>query len=204
MFKQHQARIGSFARDNADNMAQVIQFVFLTVQQPLEGVSDQMKDVNEEGAGSQYLWGWKQEAFANLDQYQDDIYRDAMAIFSGYADPDTQAKELLRYFADMPGLGLAKAGFVIQLCFGLSGCIDSHNLERFGISYADISASRYKRAKTQKTKNRLLDLYCGLVTKCGGTADLWDGWCEYVADRRPNQYDSAWDVSALHCESIGA
>jgi hypothetical protein len=186
-------------------MAQVLQFVILTVRQPLEGITEQMESVNQEGAGSHFLWGWKRDAFANIDEHQDTIYRDAMAIWSGYIEPAAIEKELLRYFADLPGFGLAKAGFVIQLCFGLSGCIDSHNLARFNISYEDIAASRFKRAKTPKTRNRLLDLYCELVHQCGGTAALWDGWCEYVAGQRPAAFTGgAHEVSALHCEAIGA
>lgn len=203
MYATHQASIGRFARDNADNMAQVIQFTYLTIQQSLEDVGGMMEDVNEKGYDSDYLWGWKRSAFADLDQYKEQYFDIAMGISDGYADPDTRAKELLRYFASLPGLGLVKGGFVVQLCFGLSGCLDRHNIAQFDVNPSTIKASRFKDAKTPKTRNKILDDYQDLIEKCGGTEHLWNSWCDYVASRRPNRFASGFEVSQYHCEAIG-
>ena len=204
MFATHQKPIGQFARDNAEGMTQVIQFVLLTIQNTLELVPEQMNDVNELGAESAYLWGdAKRNGWAYLDEHSERIHSEALAIYNGYHDPEVQAKELLRYFAELPGLGLVKAGFVVQLCFGLSGCLDTHNINRFGLSANTFKASRFKAAKTIRTKNKILDLYCDLVEKCGGTEALWNGWCDYVAAKRPKSYASGFEVSQLHCDAIG-
>lgn len=202
MFETDQKLIGEFARESADNMARVITFVFLTVQQPLNSVEDQMKSVDQYDISSPFLWGWKTDAYAYLQENKQSIYDNAMAIHDRYPNPDICANELLKFFAALPGLGLAKGGFAIQLCFGLSGCIDSHNLKRFGIPVSRFKAARYKGAKTQKTKNRIIEEYHAACKRAGGTAALWDGWCAYVAEHSQAAYTTAQDVSRMHCDAI--
>lgn len=202
MFDVHQKEIGEFARADAANMYRVITFVHATVQQQLNVVSDCMESIDNDGAASIHLWGWKREAFLWFGDNQNEVYSTAMGIYDGYADPELVQHELLKYFASLPGLGLVKGGFVIQLCFGLSGCIDRHNLARFNIPVRKFDATRYKGARTNKTRNRIVREYHATVRHCGGTRALWDDWCRYVAKKYTSIYADAWAVSALHCEAI--
>lgn len=203
MFNIHQKQIAQFAKANPENMARVITFVYATVQQPLTMVTMIMESIDEQGGSCEYLFGWKLPAFLYVEENQQAIYNIAMNIYDVYPNPKVAEHELLKYFASLPGLGLVKGGFVVQLCFGLSGCLDSHNLERFGYTKQTFAASKFKNAKTEKTRNRLVSKYHTAISKAGGTASLWDSWCDYVANKQPNTYNSGYDVSRLHCEAIG-
>lgn len=202
MFDTHQKEIGQYAQASADNMARVITFAHATVQQSLNTVSEAMESIDLEGPASRFLWGWKREAYLWLEDNKAAVYSTAMGIYDGYADPAVVEHELLKYFASLPGLGLIKGGFVIQLCFGLSGCIDRHNMARFGIHERTFKAFRFKNAKTARTRNRLVRDYNVAVAKCGGTRALWDGWCNFLAAKYEVIYASGWQVSRLHCEAI--
>ncbi len=203
MFETHQKEIGRFARDNADNMFRVVVFVHATIQQQLNIIPEIMEDIDVEGLASIHLWGYKRAAYEWFDDNKDQVYQTAMAIYDGHADPADCEHELLKYFATLPGLGLVKGGFVIQLCFGLSGCIDRHNIARFGIPKRQFDASRFNAARMQSTRNRIVRQYHEVVAKGGGTQALWDGWCAYVAEKQSAVHESAWAVSRLHCEAIG-
>jgi hypothetical protein len=101
-------------------------------------------------------------------------------------------------------LGLVKGGFVVQLCFGLSGCIDTHNLNMACIKPSRVSAARFKKAKSWRTKDNIAREYQEYIQEFGGTETLWDSWCDYVAKQRPKRFASGFEVSQLHCDAIGA
>lgn len=202
MFDTHQYEIGRYARYDARNMFRVITFVLCTIQQQLNIVEECMEDIDHEDAASIYLWGWKREAFMWYRDNKDQVYRTAMDIYDAHPDPSIARHELLKYFASLPGLGLVKGGFVIQLCFGLSGCIDRHNVKRFNIPAGRFKAFRYKNAKTNKTRNAIVREYHAIVDRCGGTASLWDTWCNYLAAKTPSIYKNGYAVSKIHMDAI--
>ena len=107
---------------------------------------------------------------------------------------------LVGYLATLPGLGLAKAGFAAQLAFGVSGCLDSYNQTRFGIGVNTFS--HFKRRRTVRARLAFATRYNETVEAAGGMAALWDGWCQYVALRRPQVYLNADVVSALHVAAL--
>jgi hypothetical protein len=201
MFDVHQKQIGEFARANPDNMRRVYVFVIATIQQSIETVPTMVHDMLQHGTNSKHAWGFKSEALEFINANAESVYSEAMAIYRGHACPDDAAHELLKYFAALPGLGIAKGGFMVQLCFGVSGCLDSHNLKRFNINPNDFKASRYKNAKSPALRSAIIEAYHAAVSNCGGTAGLWNSWCEYVASLRPSM--TAYDVSAIHCDALG-
>jgi hypothetical protein len=204
MFINHQPIIGNYARKNPDNFFQAIQFTLLTIQQSLHTVPKMMQDVNAKGDKSGHLWGVKGDAWRNLGQRKGEVYDAAMSAYDSSADPAIQARELLLYTASLPGLGMVKGGFVCQLAFGLVGCLDSHNAQRFGLTRSQLSAHAYKNAKTMATRYGKVDGYLSLCAELGGCAGLWDSWCTYVADRNTYKtYSDAQHVSKLHCDALG-
>lgn len=202
MFREHQPKIGQFARSSANNMARVYTFVLMTVQQSLHTVPEMMQDIDTRGNQSRFLWGFKIPAYDWIQEHKETVYETAMDISQGYADPSVRAKELLRYFATLPGLGLVKGGFMAQLCFGVSGCFDTHNLKYFDILPLKFKASRFKSA-SKELKTKLIQDYQALVKDKGGCEALWNHWCNLVAQKQPIHYNSAYDVSEMHCRAIG-
>ena len=111
------------------------------------------------------------------------------------------ARAIIEILANVHGFGLVKAGFVAQLAFGVGGCLDTHNLRRFGISKTTFA--KYKTLKTVKGRAKKLEAYLDACEAQGGAETLWDGWCNYVAARRPKFYVNGGEqVSALHVEAL--
>lgn len=201
MFADHQPIIAAYARENADNLARVLQFVILTVRQPLHSVPAATETVDQGGEEALgVLYGWKFAAYANVWAMKDEIF----AYFQHaerHSEGDALACEILSYLCELPGFGPAKAGFVAQLVYGVAGCIDTHNLARFQIPSRRFD--NYKQIKTAKSRQKRIKLYVETCAELGGCAKLWDGWCAYVAANQPKIYRDANHVSALHLEALG-
>ncbi len=201
-FNTHQPKIAAFAKASPENMARVYRFVIATVQQPLIMTPEIVREFDAIGAESKYAFGFKGDALAWLIDNEEHVYCAAMGIWDSVTNPRECEAALLSFFASCPGLGLVKAGFMVQLCFGVGGCLDTHNINRFGLNECRFKSSRFKNAKTDKTRRAIVAEYLETVAKCGGVALLWAEWCEYVAQRDKN-YDDAAHVSRMHCEALG-
>lgn len=223
MFAQHQPKISVFARQNPDNFARVLRFVVLTIRNRLFNLPADMETLHAAlyGESGQYsdsdirgiLMGSKAAAVAQIDTEKDGLFWQAESIVYHAETERDAARELIRLFATIHGIGIAKAGFCAQLIYGVGGCLDGHNLERFGINPNCVRSSNYKGLKTLKNRDKMLDNYLDICEKFGGCESLWDSWCEYVFARpddtgrkmngNKSAYKSADHVSALHCESLG-
>lgn len=222
MYEKHQGFIADYAQASADNMANVLRFVVITIQNRLFNVPGDLETVNNaiQGLGDYaqaqgILYGHKAQAIDYIEAYKRDIFEQAKLI--DYFEPCEieRAASLLGLFASIPGLGLVKAGFCVQLCFNQDkvGCLDSHNIERFGINPNKVSSKRYKQVKRLSTKRKALLDYIDLCQHFGGARELWDSWCEYLSQREDKTgekfngnkplYESAYHVSALHCVALG-
>jgi len=202
MFDTHQKTISEYAQACPDNFAKVHQFVLLTIRTPLYRVPQDTKTAQRGGPEAlAVLWGWKHEAYNHAEvharetlSYLEHVHADATA-----GDHD-RTGAMLEYLADMPGLGLVKAGFITQLCYGLGGCLDTHNLARFNIPPRTFEG--FKRKRTIKGRRAMIARYLEACDKSGGTEALWDTWCEHVANKYPDIYKNADHVSELHCEAL--
>lgn len=219
LFNTHQKLVAEYGRQDAECFARVLKFVVLTIRTRLAQVPSDMEtlDLAEAGEASpdidSILYGSKRGAVMDINANKDALFSQAESIVYHAESEREAAESLVDLFSGIYGLGLAKAGFCAQLLYGLSGCLDSHNLERLGISPNLVKSSTFKNAKTLATRRKWLARYQDIVESQGGTSALWDSWCEYVA-ARPDEtgvrmngnkplYESAFHVSALHCLSLG-
>jgi hypothetical protein len=199
MFKTHQTEIADYALKSPDNMARVLQFVILTIRQPLSRIPGDMALVDKKGAKAHVLWGFKRVAWEHVQAHKAEIYREALEL-AAIADPSEAERQLVSFFALLPGFGLAKGGFATQLIFGLGGCLDTHNCSRFGLNAQWFKD--YKRLKRWAFRYLMLDTYLDYVRKLGGSEALWNSWCEFVATKEPNTYKGPFHVSRLHRDAI--
>lgn len=191
MFQTDQPKIADYAVMSPNNMARVFDMVSLSIQQPWYNVGNMLKDVDDNGHESKYLFGAKRPGFeyvrANKQELYDVIFLKNMTI-----------EERLLHVAGTPGLGLPKAGFVLQLCIGEVGCLDVHNLNRFGLS-----PNVFKLGKVKyDTALKKAKLYTTTLENIGGCEYLWDSWCIFMADKYPKRYTNAEHVSRLHVEYL--
>lgn len=193
VFSTHQPAIAAYASD-AEGFRRVIRFVHLTIQEPLNRAPAFMRTIDR--GDRTPLWGFKGAA----DEWFDENYAEVWGACSAYAEVgDTDG--LVAYLSQCPGLGLAKGGFVAQLVWGVSGCLDSHNIARFGL---DPNLVRGRKVKRFEAARRRAAAYNATCEQLGGTEALWDSWCEYVAGRPGfGTALGAEGVSALHCVALG-
>ena len=202
MYEDHQKTIGEYARLSPDNLAHVMQFVIVTIRTPLYRVADDLEIAREDGEDAPAtLWGWKYKAFHDIAHNAQKTYSYLEHVNAHGGDDETRTLAMISYLADLPGFGLAKAGFVTQLAYGLGGCLDTHNLQRFRIGPSAFKG--YKERKTAKARHKLAKRYVSAVYALGGPSTLWDSWCQYVALNQPTTYDDLDHVSRLHCEALG-
>jgi hypothetical protein len=217
MYSNHQPLIAKYGRKNPDNMARVLSFVILTIQNRLFNVPADLAAIEGEADSAEeysgILYGWKRESIEQIQREKDSLHYQAEEILYLSENTEQAEENLLALFASIHGLGLAKAGFAIQLLYGLSGCLDSHNIERFNIPENHIKSCNYKNAKTYKTRIKYIKRYCEYIRKCGGTESLWNSWCSFVANRpdtvgfkmlgNKTVYRDANHVSEYHCIALG-
>jgi hypothetical protein len=196
MFDQHQPKIAAYAQSSAEGMARTIQFAMGSARRPLFTWATEFRELCEGDDRQSPLTPMRREAWALLWLSREAIYHHTLDI----ASRDDCENHLIGYLATLPGLGLAKAGFVCQLSFGISGCLDSHNLTRYNIS--ENTFKGYKERRTRLGRLKLAARYNDTIEKHGGTRALWNNWCALVAKRHPQNYSNANDVSALHCAAL--
>lgn len=216
MYKRDQAKISKFARANPDNFGLTLSFVIVTIRNRLFNVPADMETLKEPDSAdalSGVLYGFKMDSIIQIEREKESLYEQAELI-NYFAESDREkAERLLALFATIHGLGLVKSGFAAQCIYGVSACLDSHNIKRFGLNPNILRSSRYKLAKTLKTRSRKISDYQDTVERLGNTESLWDSWCNHLAqvddktgfkmNRNESPYKSADHVSALHCISLG-
>jgi len=175
-------------------LERTFRLVFLSIRQPFHSMAKQMRDVDENGLQSPYLFGWKRDGLAFVRANASALRDKLKAVPAGYGDADT-----LLQIASVPGLGLVKAGFVLQLACGAVGCLDTHNLQRFGLN---ANAFKYGAGASDALKRKKALAYLDACWRAGGCESLWNGWCEHVAAQQPKHWRSGFDVSAMHVEAI--
>ena len=198
MYKTHQPRIQKYALASADNMSRVIYMVSLSIQQPWYAVGNQLNDVDNLGLKSRYAWGMKAQTIGHVQKHKQELF---LALHE-YKSGEIDLPELLVTFASVSGLGMVKAGFVLQLCLGEVGCLDVHNLRMYNVNP---NMFKFGKAATHATKRKKAELYIAMCEKLGGSNVLWDNWCEALAQnpRCRDRFTSKHHVSRVHCEFLG-
>jgi hypothetical protein len=166
MYREHQPTIAYFGMKSPENARRVVHFVLATVRTHLEYVPDNLLNPAHMLPAS----------------------RRGLAYVQGKDVRDWSLRRLL----EIPGLGIAKAGFVRQLLHGDVGCLDTHNLKLYGLNARAFRTDCSVVALTER-----LQTYENLCTVIG-TEQLWDGWCEHVAALRPKVWRDAETVSRFH------
>jgi hypothetical protein len=198
MYSNHAPLIKKYAEESADNLADVILMVVLSIQQPWHTVGTQMKDVQEHKQNSKFLWGNKRKTYSYLSRRRGIIFGQYKAIINGKKTDKEKAIALMKLFMQVDGLGAVKAGFVCQLTAGLVGCIDLHNVKLYRIDAKVLKISTKIKSKELYTQ-KITD-YVELCHNIG-TEKLWDAWCEHLANQK-NRFQDAMEVSKAHIDYL--
>lgn len=190
MFAEHQPQLARLGQSSPDGFTRIATFALCTIRQPLRIACADYKLVRRGDTSS--LFGAKHAGLAYIKRHAGYLWERCEYAY----DDDNAADLIVTTLCEIPCIGPAKAGFIAQMCYGLSGCIDTHNLARFGIPERTFRGREAKHSWPRvQTTIRDYNAFCA---KVGGTAALWDGWCTYLAERDPVNYPSAYHVSELH------
>ena len=193
MYARDMPELAQLARSSAQGFKDILTFVLLTIQQPFQMTARQMCDVRHRGPESPYLFGSKRPGYLAVLE-SDELRLDVLAA-SDRGDREHAMKRLL----EVPGLGLAKAGFAAQIMGAATACLDTHNLNRLGLP----GFKSLVRASPKLVERKIKE-YLAIVDAHGTAQWWWDTWCEYVAGRRNSPLKTADEVSRFHVEAVSA
>lgn len=197
MFVNHQPFISSWARQSPENFAKVCKFVIFTIRVPLERALIQFNAYENHGDISG-LWGWKLQAVQEIEDHATERLARLESLRLGRpADRDAMLMEICKW----TGFSVVKGGFVLQLVYGMSGCIDSRNEARLGVDLRSEGLAHIAVTRP-KALGRKVRRYHQLIDAAGGTERLWDEWCETIAESRPDVWKDAFEVSYHHALAI--
>ena len=192
MFKTHQPMLARFMRKNPDNFSKGCTFTLCTIQRQFFTVGNQLKEIETDGMNAVCLNGAKKRSYKEIIAMKGYLYNKV------YSKEISLAEKLLEV-SGLYGIGMVKAGFILQLALGKVGCLDVHNLARFGLS---ASVFKVNDKMTEATALRKANFYIKTCEDLGGSEYLWNTWCKYVADLYPKIYRDACHVSKLHVDFI--
>lgn len=195
MYARDQAAIQRWCK-NEDKLVLVGTMVLLSIRMQWVGVGNQLKRVVS--GDWTPLWGWKREGYEYLVRERKVLYHTVRDLRAGRISE----RAFLRQWLKVPGLGLPKAGFVMQLTCGKGGCLDMHNIERLGLDARVWTVPKRRDVWDQmRVIDETINRYLSLCRECGGSENLWNEWCGHVASRVGTLKDGD-EVSRRHYEYL--
>ena len=178
-------------KESPDNLKWTKALALTSIRQDFWLLRSQLLDLKKYGVQSKYLFGSKRAGWEYILNNKEILYDKI------YSNKISLAEKLLEV-ASIPNIGLAKGSFILQLTLGKVGCLDTHNLHRFGIPPTVFKLGKLK----YNTALRKAEYYIKTCEDLGGSEYLWNSWCEFVAEKYPWKYKNANQVSKLHVDHI--
>lgn len=194
MFDTHQPEIAAHAWASADGLSRAALFTLASIRQPFARAVSQ---VRRDAPNASRLARIRQCARQ---------FRGASARHLDTLGRISDADSALYYLAGkVPGLALAKGGFLVQMLYGEVGCLDSVNAGLYGIPVEQAASYSHFKCAGRHEKGRLLRRYVAHCRAIGGSRYLWDAWCGAIASHpgvQRQQWRDAEHVSAAHVAAV--
>lgn len=168
MYAEHVPIINAGMRHSPEIFARGVTFAFLSMRTQFVRLNEQMAQVDAVGHSAQALWGHKRGAYLHLRKH-------CHALFHSVSACSNPVDGIL-LLCSIPGLGIVKSAFVLQMMGHDIGCLDTRNNARLGIHPREY---RTDGVKTGPAFKRKVERY--VTTTDGQAQSLWDAWCEDVA-----------------------
>lgn len=187
MYARHNPIIAKAMRSDADNFARGCYFAIGSIRQKIFNVPVMVDSYEIEGPASEYAWGHKRDAVAFVSTHARSLQAGLLTL-----DGSNRADCAIGLAAlqAIPGIGLVKGAFILQLMGFDIGCYDSRNIARLGLN-----ANKLRPAKHLSEQARMKRLHRYVDLAHGKSAQLWDEWCVDVG----NAYGfKPREISAMH------
>lgn len=200
MFKRDAVQIMEAARKSPEVTAQAIIFAIVTANATLKHAVNTALWILRKGdafleltyedltvADKSYMASAMTRNKFAFVQY---VLKNRRVIYAKYQE--LEAIEFWHYLLDsVPGLGMVKAGFVVQMLYNELACIDIHNLRVLGVE------KKLVEGKSKKRREGYLELQARKTSE-----EWWDSWVALVAEKYPYYYHDADEVSRLHVKAV--
>ena len=202
MFNSHNPYCRMVGRRDIAGHNRVLAFVLASIREKTDKLPDIMNQYKQQGFKySRISWGNKAKAGEYIVHHEKELFDGMRAILP----KESSDHQLMMHYLNIPGFGIPKSGFIVQLLTGKAGCLDVHNIRRY---LPDIDASRgtpsmfQTAGNSEKLKARKVASYLNLCDEIGGARFLWDNWCNSIAEMYPDKFSSGFEVSKLHMDCL--
>ena len=169
MYATHVPQINGAMRADLATFKRGIMFAILSARVQFPRAPDQCADLAKMGKDAKCLWGHKYGAYLYLEEHGETLWR------QGCAERDSE--QALCLLTKIPGLGIVKAAFVLQMLGHDIACLDVRNIIRDGRDPRAFRSDAREKASPQWRKK-----IARYVAETKGQAQFyWDRWCEEVA-----------------------
>ncbi len=204
MYAEHQPQLSSLGRSGPDGFARICTFALLTIRVSLWDANKDYPLVRQGNRQVRSVFGNKHQGLDFVNAEAEQLYERCEAAFELSLSDEDAETVILGILCEIPCIGPAKAGFITQMVYGLSGCIDSHNLTRFGLHERTFRLDKKRLRASPVRRFAILRDYNAFCLKVGGSRRLWDDWCCLYSARDPVNYPTPDRVSALHLAPLSA
>lgn len=167
MYQGHVSILNAGIRHDPDLFCRAVTFAVLSIRQQFPTAVQSMAQVAEVGSKARALWGYKRGAYDYLRLNKFRLWESVCAA--------NDSETALQLLTEIPGLGIVKAAFVLQMMGHDIGCIDSRNIARLGLNPREWRSDGAERKETPAFKRKI----ARYVEFTGGRAEeLWNDWCE--------------------------
>tara|TARA_R110002124_G_C8808357_1_gene502987 strand:- start:153 stop:764 length:612 start_codon:yes stop_codon:yes gene_type:complete len=198
MYNVDQKTISKLAREDVDFNTCTMIVALVSIRTPWKNIVKNIEAVKKFGAKAKPLNNKsKNKGYKYIRTHAKQLHE---TIFNNYMT----IEEKLVALTDIPNIGYAKAGFILQLCLGKVGCIDCHNASKHGVDLLKLTTGKNASLalKLKKAKE-----YVEVCKAAGGSKKLWNDWCKdryesSLENKSGEPFTSARQVSALHLEAV--
>jgi len=189
MYRDHVPTIAYAMQSDLATFQRGVMFALLSARVQFPRVPDQCIELADKGRDARCLWGWKFDAYCYLQE-------NAPALWEGIRGNGGTLEAKFETICQIPGMGLVKGAFVLQLMGYDVACLDTRNIARDGRNPRAYRSDGEAR-KRMKSFGRKIARY---VADTQGKAEFyWNVWCKDVAEFYGITAD---EISALHLTSI--
>lgn len=169
MYQNHVPTIAAAIRHDPRVFRDAVMFAVVSARTQFITVPGQMLELELRGRKAKCLWSWKSAAYDFMHANAQELHREIMPLMC----PELA----LRRMCQVPGLGIVKAAFVLQMAGFDLACIDARNIIRDGRKPREYRTDGVKSGAAFERK------VARYVADTGGKAEhYWDAWCIDVAE----------------------
>ena len=199
MYSTHAKAIAKYGLNSTEGLESVFRFCFCSIRKPLSSCLYQIEDIEINGIQSKHLFGSKRKGLEYVIKNKEALLTGLLEIKGRNMNDLARTIEAVYFVMQVPGLGMVKASFVLQMLGFNVACLDSHNLKRLGL---DIKEMKVPNTLRPETKIKKITKYVKL-TRIKGTEFWWDTWCDYVAGNIANKALATGEaVSEFHVKCV--